>query len=165
MQQKYSFATYSENNKARCKKYFLFVKMTMPICVNRKLLRMKSTAIQEINSNFKKNSYIPNNMFRPWLRGSATVPYPWCTRMYFQTSSAFLVRSLSVWEIYLCWQISRSSLQQCFSTFLLQRNLLQMFALLMEPYAMIQVSILLQRHRTVVANLVPGKFSLFRRNP
>jgi len=35
----------------------------------------------------------------------------------------------------------------------------------MEPYAMIQVSILLQRHRTVVANLVPGKFSLFRRNP
>ena len=30
-----------------------------------------------------------------------------------------------------------------FSTFLLQRNLAQMFALLMEPYAMIQVSILL----------------------
>jgi len=31
---------------------------------------------------------------------------------------------------------------QCFSTFLLQRNLPQMFALLMEPYAMIQFSIL-----------------------
>ena len=33
------------------------------------------------------------------------------------------------------------NLQQCFSTFLLQRNFPQMFALLMEPYAMIQVSI------------------------
>ena len=33
-------------------------------------------------------------------------------------------------------------LQQCFSTWLLKRNLPQMFALLMEPYAMIQVSIL-----------------------
>jgi len=77
LQQKYSFTTYSENNKARCKKYFLFVKMTMPICVSRKLLRMKSTAIQENNSNFKKNSFIPQNMFRPWPRGSATAPqYP-----------------------------------------------------------------------------------------
>ena len=40
-----------------------------------------------------------------------------------------------------------------------------MFALLTEPYAMIQVSILLQLHRTVVANFVPGNFGLFRRNP
>ena len=32
------------------------------------------------------------------------------TRMCLQTSSAFLVRSLSVWESYLCWLISRSSL-------------------------------------------------------
>jgi len=40
-----------------------------------------------------------------------------------------------------------------------------MFALLMEPYAMIQVPILLQRHRTVVANFVPGNFGLFRQNP
>jgi len=40
-----------------------------------------------------------------------------------------------------------------------------MFALLMEPYALIQVSILLQPHKTVVANLVPGNFGLFRRNP
>ena len=56
-------------------------------------------------------------------------------------------------------------LQQCFSTFLLQRKLPQMFALLTEPYAMIQVSILLQQHRTVVANFVPGEFGLFRRNP
>jgi len=40
-----------------------------------------------------------------------------------------------------------------------------MFALLMEPYAMIQVSVLLQRQRTVVVNFVPGKFGLFRRNP
>ena len=29
------------------------------MCVNRKLLRMKSTAIQENNRNFKKNSFIP----------------------------------------------------------------------------------------------------------
>jgi len=53
---------------------------------------------------------------------------------------------------------------QCFSTFLLQRNLRQMFAMLMEPYGMIQVTILLQPHRTVVANFVPGNFDLFRRN-
>ena len=59
MQQKYSFTTHNENNKARCKKYFLVVKMTIPICVNRKLLRMKSTTKQEKNRNFKKNSYIP----------------------------------------------------------------------------------------------------------
>jgi len=38
-----------------------------------------------------------------------------------------------------------------FSTILLQWNLQQMFTLLMEPCAMIQVSILLQPHRTVVA--------------
>jgi len=35
----------------------------------------------------------------------------------------------------------------------------------MEPYAMIQVSVLLQAHGTVVANFVPGNFGLFRRNP
>jgi len=40
-----------------------------------------------------------------------------------------------------------------------------MSALLMEPYAMIQVSILLQPHRTVVANFVPGNFGLFRQKP
>jgi len=54
---------------------------------------------------------------------------------------------------------------QCFSTFVLQRNLPQMLPLLMEPYAMIQVSILLQPHRTVVENFVPGNFGLFRGNP
>jgi len=37
--------------------------------------------------------------------------------------------------------------------------------LLTEPCAMIQVSVLLQLHRTVVANFVPGDFGLFRRNP
>jgi len=58
-------------------------------------------------------------------------------------------------------------LVQCFSTFLLQRNLAQIFALLIEPYAMMQVSILLQLHRTVVANLAQDKFGLglFQRNP
>ena len=34
------------------------------------------------------------------------------THMCFHTSSTFLVRNISVWEIYLCWLISRSSLQQ-----------------------------------------------------
>jgi len=40
-----------------------------------------------------------------------------------------------------------------------------MFALLVEPYVMTRVSILLQPHRTVVANFVPGNFGLFRPNP
>jgi len=40
-----------------------------------------------------------------------------------------------------------------------------MFALLMEPCAMIQVSVLLQPHRIVVANFVPGNFGPFWQNP
>jgi len=40
-----------------------------------------------------------------------------------------------------------------------------MFALLMEPYEMIQVSMLLQPHGTVVANFVPGNFGLFGGTP
>jgi len=59
----------------------------------------------------------------------------------------------------------KDSLQQCFSTFLVQRNLPKMFALLKEPYAMTQMSVLLQPHGTVVANFVPGNFGLLRRNP
>ena len=39
--------------------------MTILMCVNRKLRIMKPTAIQENNRNFKKNSFIPKNMFRP----------------------------------------------------------------------------------------------------
>jgi len=35
----------------------------------------------------------------------------------------------------------------------------------MEPCAMTRVSILLQPHRTAVANFVPGKFGPFRWNP
>jgi len=46
------------------------------------------------------------------------------TGMRFQTSSKFLVRNLSGWKIYLCWLISRSSLQSLTSlvqaTFLLK---------------------------------------------
>jgi len=53
----------------------------------------------------------------------------------------------------------------CFSTFFLQRNLPQMFALLVEPHAMIKVFILLQPHRTVAGNFIPGKFGLFRWSP
>jgi len=52
-----------------------------------------------------------------------------------------------------------------FNLFCCNRTFLKWFALLMEPYAMIQVSVLLQRHRTVVANFVPGNFGLFRRKP
>jgi len=48
---------------------------------------------------------------------------------------------------------------------LLQQNLPQMLVLLTEIYAMIQVSILLQLHRTVVANFLPNKFGLLGRNP
>jgi len=48
-------------------------------------------------------------LFLDWLASSSKI-YSY-TRMCFRTSSAFLVRSLLVWEIYLCWLISRSSLQ------------------------------------------------------
>jgi len=41
--------TYNKNNNARCKKYFLVVKVTISICVNRKLHRMKSTTKRENN--------------------------------------------------------------------------------------------------------------------
>jgi len=75
MQQKYSFTSHNKNSKARCKKYLLFVKMTIPICVNRKCLRMKSTAKQEINRNFKKNSFIPLICIDPGPAGSATIAY------------------------------------------------------------------------------------------
>jgi len=66
-----------------------------------------------------------------------------------------------------CWESNKTSddVRQSFSTFLLHRNLPQMYALLMEPYPMIQVSILWQPHRTMVANFVSGKFGLFQRNP
>ena len=40
-----------------------------------------------------------------------------------------------------------------------------MFALVMEPNAMIQLSVLTQPHRTAVANFVQGDFGHFRRNP
>ena len=43
----------NKNNKARCKKLLLVVKMTISICVNRKLLRMKSTIKQESNQTLK----------------------------------------------------------------------------------------------------------------
>jgi len=52
-----------------------------------------------------------------------------------------------------------------FQPFLLQRDVPQMSVLLMEVCAMIQVSILQQPHRTVVANFVSGNFGLFPRNP
>jgi len=56
------------------------------------------------------------------------------------------------------WVDKRCGIAGCFSTYLPQRNLSQMFGLFMEPCAVVQVSMLLQPHRTVVAN-----FGLFRR--
>jgi len=63
------------------------------------------------------------------------------------------------------WGWRRKFYDSYFSTFLLQRNLPQICALLTEPHAMIQVPVLLQPHRTVVANFVPSNFGLFRQNP
>ena len=54
LQQKYSFMTYIKNNKARCKKCFSVVKITISLCVNRELLRMKSTTKQENNRTLKR---------------------------------------------------------------------------------------------------------------
>jgi len=53
-------------------------------------------------------------------------------------------------------------LRLCFSNILLQGNLLQMLALLMEPYAVIQVFILLSAPNKF---FVPGNFGLLWRNP
>jgi len=54
-------------------------------------------------------------------------------------------------------RLSVKILIQCFSTFFLKQNLPQMFTLLMEPYAMIQVSILL----AVINECRQGNFDLF----
>jgi len=56
----------------------------------------------------------------------------------------------------------RKHVDQCFSIFLLQRNLPQMFASLMEAYAMIQVSTIAQN---CGCKFGPSIFGLFRRNP
>jgi len=56
-------------------------------------------------------------------------------------------------------------LHECFSTFHWKLNLLQTFALVMETYAKIKVSTLLQLHRTAVLNFVPGNFGLFQQYP
>jgi len=49
--------THDKDNKARCKKCFLVVKMTNSICVNRKLLRMKSTKKQENNRTLERTVF------------------------------------------------------------------------------------------------------------
>jgi len=94
-----------------------------------------------------------------------------CTSEYFAGLDAFTmetkshtVRTFMCLSAVTCNIIEAQwySIDQCFSTFLLQRNLLQMFPLLMVHYAMTQVCALLQPHRTVVGNYVPDKFDLFR---
>jgi len=74
------------------------------------------------------------------------------------------IKWVTCYPVQLVMQLHAISLSQCFSTFLLQQNLPHMFVLLMEPHAMIQVSILLQPHRTVVTDFLPCKFGLFWRN-
>jgi len=64
------FMTHNKNNKAQCKKYFLIAKMTILICVNRKLRGMK-TKKQENNRTLKSTvvSYV-----QTLAPGSATMP-------------------------------------------------------------------------------------------
>jgi len=57
LQRKYSFITYNKNSEARCKKYLLVVKKTISICVNRKLLRKKSTTKQKNNRSLKRTVF------------------------------------------------------------------------------------------------------------
>jgi len=96
---------------------------------------------------------------------------PESTIKYFKPNPDFNLMSdpNSTFQSWLSHRLKTSwgdqTLQQCFSTFLLQGNHHQMFALLMETYTVIQVSILLQSPRVVVVNFLPGKFGLFRRNP
>jgi len=61
--------TNNKNNKAQCKKYFLFFKMIISICVNRKLPRMKSTTKGENNRIFKRTVFQYVQALAP---GSAT---------------------------------------------------------------------------------------------
>jgi len=56
-------------------------------------------------------------------------------------------------------------LQQCVSAFWLQRNLPQMFALLMEPCAVIQLSILLQRHENSGCKFRPWRIRFVSEEP
>ena len=49
--------THNMNNKARCKKPFSVVKMTISICVNRKHFRMKSTTKQENKWSLKRTVF------------------------------------------------------------------------------------------------------------
>ena len=74
-------------------------------------------------------------------------------------STSVAVKRNGLWQSAI-YTLSSGDLHQCFPTFWLQRNLPQMFALLMEPYAMIEVSILLQPHRTVFTDFVPGAISV-----
>jgi len=62
---------YNKNNKAQCKKYFLVVEITISICVNRKLLRMKSTTKQEHNQTLKITVFSHLNV-QALAPGSAT---------------------------------------------------------------------------------------------
>jgi len=56
--------THNTSSEARCKKSFLVVKMTISICVNRKLLRIKSTTKQENNRTWKDHFFLIS-IFRP----------------------------------------------------------------------------------------------------
>jgi len=52
------YMTHNKKNKARRKKSYLVVKMTISICLNKKFLRVKSTTKQENNRTLKRTVFI-----------------------------------------------------------------------------------------------------------
>jgi len=52
----------NKNKKSRCMKPFLFTKMTISMCVSRKLLRMKSMMKQWKKSKFHTSSFLHSNV-------------------------------------------------------------------------------------------------------
>jgi len=95
LQQKYSFMTHNKNNKARCKKSFLVIKMIISICVNRNLLRVKSTKNRKWMELSKKQFFFIY-MFRPKPQGSAIPSPKFCGS---EPSLWFRKRSLSLLEV------------------------------------------------------------------
>ena len=67
-------------DKVRCKKYFIVVKMTISICVNRKLFGMKST--KKGNRTLKRTFFFSLICSGP-SPGSATTPSLVCMRLHF----------------------------------------------------------------------------------
>jgi len=88
--------TLNKNDKSRCKKYFLVGMMTISICVNRKLLRMKSTKKQENNRTLKRrvffHLYVQTLVLGfatlSWIRTSHVFSYSVTKRVYCEVRNA-----------------------------------------------------------------------------